>query len=82
MNKLGAWNKRDGAKFGQFLINVVAELKKLWVENSQKINCRDVTTIREGRVFDFIFHDLTECNISYLDQKPLKNGSSKFNVIL
>ena len=50
-NKLGAWNKRGGVKFGPFLINVVAELTDLWVENSQKINCRDVTSIREGRVF-------------------------------
>ena len=49
-NKSGAWNKRGGAKFGPFLINVVAEITELWVENSQKINCRDVTSIREGRV--------------------------------
>ena len=35
---------------GQFLINVVAEITELWVENSQKINWRDVTSIREGRV--------------------------------
>ena len=33
-----------------FLINVVAELTELQVENSQKINCRDVTSIWEGRV--------------------------------
>ena len=50
-NKRGAWNKRGGAKFGPFLINVVAELTELWVENSQKVNCRDVTSIWEGRVF-------------------------------
>ena len=49
-NKSGAWNKRGGAKFGPFLINIVAEITELWVENSQKINCRDVTSIREGRV--------------------------------
>ena len=41
-----AWNKRGGAKFGPFLINVVAEITELWVENSQKINCRDVTSIQ------------------------------------
>ena len=49
-NKRGAWNNRGGAKFGLFLINVVVEITELWVENSQKINCRDVTSIREGRV--------------------------------
>ena len=49
-NKSGAWNKRGGAKFGPFLINVVAEITELWVENSQKINYSDVTSIREGRV--------------------------------
>ena len=32
------------------LINVVAEITELWMENSQKINCRNVTSIREGRV--------------------------------
>ena len=42
--------KRGGAKFEPFLINVVAEITELCVENSQKINCRDVTFIREGRV--------------------------------
>ena len=49
-NKSGAWNKRGGAKFGPFLITVVAEITELWVKNSQKINCRDATSIREGRV--------------------------------
>ena len=39
-----------GAKFGPFLINVVAEITELWVGNSKKINCHDVTSIREGRV--------------------------------
>ena len=29
---------------------MVAEITKLWVENSQKICCRDVISIREGRV--------------------------------
>ena len=29
---------------------MVAEITELWVENSQKINYRDVTFIREGRV--------------------------------
>ena len=33
-------------KMGHFLINVVAGITELWVENSQKINCRDVTSIR------------------------------------
>ena len=32
------------------LINVVPGIKELLVENSQKINCRDVTSIREGKV--------------------------------
>ena len=50
VNKRGAWNKRGGAKFEPFLINVVAEMTESWVENSQKINCRDVTSIRERRV--------------------------------
>ena len=49
-NKSGAWNKRGGAKFGPFLINVVAEITELWVGNSQKINCRNFASIREGRV--------------------------------
>ena len=49
-NKRGAWNKRGGAKFGPFLINVVAEITELCMENSQKINCCDVTSIQEGRV--------------------------------
>ena len=34
------------------LINVVPGIKELLVENSQKINCRDVTSIREGKVQD------------------------------
>ena len=38
-NKRGARNKRGGAKFGAFLINMVAEITELRVENSQKINC-------------------------------------------
>ena len=29
---------------------MVAGITELWVENSQKINCRDVMSIREGRV--------------------------------
>ena len=49
-NKSGAWNKRSGAKFGPFLISEVVEITQMLVENSQKINCRDVTSIREGRV--------------------------------
>ena len=40
---------------GYFLINVVGEITKLWVENSQKINCRDVTSMREGRVSFLLF---------------------------
>ena len=35
---------------GHFLISMVAEITELWVENSQKINCHDVTFTREGRV--------------------------------
>ena len=50
VEKRSAWNKRGGAKFVPFLINVVAEITKLWVENYQKINCSDITSIREGRV--------------------------------
>ena len=46
INKHGNWNKRGGAKFGSFLINVVAGITELWVENSQKFNCRDATSIR------------------------------------
>ena len=48
----GAWNKRGGGKFGPFLINRVAEITELWAENSQKIDCRDITSILEGRVED------------------------------
>ena len=36
--------------FGSFLINVVAKITELWVENSQRINCCDVTSIQERRV--------------------------------
>ena len=35
---------------GKMAINVVAGITELWVENSPKINCRDVTSIWEGRV--------------------------------
>ena len=49
-NKRGVWNERGDAKFGPFLMNVVAEITELWVENYQKINCRDVKSIWEGRV--------------------------------
>ena len=49
-NKSGASNKRSGAKFGPFLISVVAEITELLVENSHKINCRHVMSIRVGRV--------------------------------
>ena len=58
-DKCGVWNKHGGGgMFGQFLINVVAEITELWVENSQKINCRDVTSIREGRVNNNLFVDV------------------------
>ena len=40
---------------GYFLKNVVGKITKLWVENSQKINCRDVTSMREGRVSFLLF---------------------------
>ena len=46
VNELGEAELLDSL----ILINVVAEITELWVENSQKINCRDVTSIREGRV--------------------------------
>ena len=49
-NKRGARNKRGDPKFGPFLINVEPDITKLWVENSQKINFRGTTSIREGRV--------------------------------
>ena len=52
-DKRGAWNRHGGGKFGPFLISVVAEITDLWVENSQKINCRDVKSIREGRVVSY-----------------------------
>ena len=48
-NRRVAWNKRGGAKFGLFLRNVVTEITELRAENSQKINCRDVTSIRKGK---------------------------------
>ena len=48
--KHGAWNERGGAKFGPFLINLVAKITELWEENSQNINCCDVTSIQDGRV--------------------------------
>ena len=54
-NKSGAWNECGGAKLGPFLISVVAVITDLWVENSQKINCRDVMSIPEGRVIVTIF---------------------------
>ena len=57
-NERGAWNKGGGAKFGPFLINVVAEITELWVENSQKIIGRDVTSVREGRVSKTTFNVL------------------------
>ena len=60
-NRRVASNKRGRAKFGPFLIQVVAEITYLWVENSQKINCRDVTSIREGRVTNQIFFFLMLC---------------------
>ena len=72
-NKSGAWNKRGGAKFGPFLISVVVEITELWVENSQKINCRDVTSIREGRVIELFFY-MTKKSRQKL--KYLKNGKS------
>ena len=53
-NKRDAWNMRVGAKFGAFWKNVVAEITELWMKNSQKINCRDAMSIREGRVIEFI----------------------------
>ena len=36
------------------LINVVPGITELWLENSLKINCRNVTSIREGRVFNLM----------------------------
>ena len=43
---------RENRKRSLTLSDAVAEITELWVENSQKINCRDVTSIREGRVID------------------------------
>ena len=79
-NKRGAWNKRGGATFGSFLINVMAEITELWVENSQEINCRDVTSIREGRVNFFRgwepdFKSYKECHdISEFFNRDLNRG--------
>ena len=64
-NKRGAWNKRGGTKFGPFLINVVAEITELWVENPQKINCRDIASIREGRVVVCISALFALCRIRW-----------------
>ena len=36
------------------LINVVPGITELWLENYLKINCRNVTSIREGRVFNLM----------------------------
>ena len=33
------------------LVNVVTEITELWVENSKKISCCDVTSIWKGRAF-------------------------------
>ena len=44
-NTPDAWNKRGGGVLGPFLISVVAEITELWVENSQKANCRGVASI-------------------------------------
>ena len=64
--KRGANNKHRGAKFGPFLINVVAKITNLWVENSRKINCHDVMSIQEGRVPSSLSEenkfDLKSCN--------------------
>ena len=79
-NKRGAWNKRGGAKFGPFLINVVAELTELWVENSQKINCRDVTSIQEGRALCPLYYAIWNHVITkslYIRRTKLKR-SEKF----
>ena len=51
-SKRGDWNKHGGAKFEPFLVNAVAEITELWVENSKKISCHDVTSIREKRAFN------------------------------
>ena len=32
---------------------MTAEITELWVENSQKINCRDVTSTQEARVASY-----------------------------
>ena len=40
----------ENRKRSQILSDAVAEITELWVENSQKINCSDVTSIREVRV--------------------------------
>ena len=73
-NKRGAWNKRGGAKFEPFLINVVAEITELWGENFQKINCRYVTSIREGRVTKSLFAYLVqhESSLNYFSIKTIK----------
>ena len=35
------------------LLDSLILITELWVENSQKINCRDVTSIWEGRVLSW-----------------------------
>ena len=55
-NNRSVWNKRGGATFGPILINVVPEITELWVENSQKINCCDATSIREVRVHIYMLY--------------------------
>ena len=50
-NKSGAWSKHGGVKFGPFLINMVAQITELWVENSHKIYFCDVTSIQERRMY-------------------------------
>ena len=78
-NKRGAWNKRGGAKFEPFLTNVVAEITELWVENSHKINCRDVTSIREGTV---LFYEVFFISFSNLLRLILEKNKSSFQCFL
>ena len=91
-NKRGAWNKRGGEKFGSLLIKVVAEITELWVENSQKINCRDAMSIKKGRVQDlpnnnnvssfspFLLLSCLTCYVPVLQTDRLNTTISSFKI--
>ena len=61
------------------LIDVVAEITELWVGNSHKINCRDVTSIREGTV---LFYEVFFISFSNLPRLILEKNKSSFQCFL